>query len=367
MMRLERPEWSARESAHRERADALTAAHRERARRGRKHPVEDFLFTYYSYKPALLSRWHPGGAVELADAAGTARAAWNWYLPGAHPGSLRVDVAGFRGAHAGLLRGIEGLLRGTQGRTPVFGCLGLHEWAMLYRTAERRHALPLRLGSRGTDEVVESHELRCTHFDAFRFFTPAAVPRNRDRLDRAGQSETEQPGCLHAGMDLYKWAVKAGPLIPGELLLDCFVLAREIRALDMAASPYDLTDWGYAAVAIEAPAGKAEYIRRQRGFTERAQQLRSRLRDALNAGVQPTGSHDGQGDIPRPAAARRSRASATRVAASVSRSPESTPDSTAATIPSTTSVAVAGVDETTVRTMSFPAASALTALATGST
>jgi len=48
--------WRAREHAHQARADALTAAHRERAARGEKHPVEDFLFTYYSYKPAVLRR-----------------------------------------------------------------------------------------------------------------------------------------------------------------------------------------------------------------------------------------------------------------------------------------------------------------------
>lgn len=171
-MRLERAEWMRRERIHRERADDLTAAHRARARRGEKHPVEDFLFTYYSHKPALLSRWHPGAGVELADAASEARAGWRWYVPGERPGALRVDDDGFRQSRAELLRGIRGLLRSTQGRTPVFGCFGLHEWAMLYRSPERRHALPLRLGSRGTDEVVEAHDLRCTHFDAFRFFTP---------------------------------------------------------------------------------------------------------------------------------------------------------------------------------------------------
>ncbi|NYF17070.1 hypothetical protein HDC37_001898 [Microbacterium sp. AK009] len=322
-MRLDRAEWTRRERIHRERADGLTAAHRARARRGEKHPVEDFLFTYYSYKPALLSRWHPGAGVELADAAREARAGWRWYEPGAYPGALRVDDVGFRRSRVGLLRGIQGLLRSTQGRTPVFGCFGLHEWAMLYRAPERRHALPLRLGSRGTDEVVETHELRCTHFDAFRFFTPDATPRNRNRLARASQSEFEQPGCLHAGMDLYKWAMKAGPLVPGELLLDCFALARDIRVLDMAASPYDLRDWGYEAVAIETSSGKAEYVGRQRDFSDRAQQLRMRLRDVLGTTDQETGAHEGHGDMPRPSAASSSRASATRDAASLSRSSES--------------------------------------------
>nr|BFF11228.1 hypothetical protein GCM10025699_25310 [Microbacterium flavescens] len=84
-------------------------------------------------------------------------------------------------------------------------------------------------------------------------------------------------------MDLYKWAVKLGPLVPGELLLDAFELARDIRTLDMQASPYDLSDWGYVAVAVETPEGKAEYVRAQRGFAERGQILRARLIDVIDA------------------------------------------------------------------------------------
>jgi hypothetical protein len=267
----------AREGAHQERADALTAGHRARAARGEKHPVEDFLFTYYSYKPAILRRWHPGASVELAGAASTARADWRWYGPGTQPGSLTVDAQGFRLEKALLVDGIGRILRATAGRAGSFGCFGLHEWAMVYRQGEHRHPVPLRLGQDATDAVVEAHELRCTHFDAFRFFTPDAAPRNREMPTRDAQPAMEQPGCLHAGMDLYKWAVKLGPLVPGDLLLDAFELARDIRVLDMRASPYDLADQGYAPVAIETVEGKTEYIRRQREFADRGQLLRARL------------------------------------------------------------------------------------------
>jgi hypothetical protein len=172
------------------------------------------------------------------------------------------------------------MLRRTASRPGQFGCFGLHEWAMVYRADEHRHPVPLRLGRAGTDAVVESHDLRCTHFDAFRFFTPEAVPRNRTALTRDDQPLFEQPGCLHAGMDLYKWAVKLGPLVPGELLLDTFELARDIRLLDMQAAPYDLSAWDVEPVPIETPEGKAEYVRRQRGFAERGAALRSALLDA---------------------------------------------------------------------------------------
>lgn len=270
-------DWRARETAHHVRADALTAAHRERAGRGERHPVEDFLFTYYSYKPAVLRRWHPGEGVQLEGAADEARAAWRWYVAGADPGTLVVDGPRFRAEKNLLVEGVGRILRFTAERPGRFGCFGLHEWAMVYLQRDHRHPVPLRLAQAETDAVVEAHELRCTHFDAFRFFTPDAVPRNSRPLSRDQQEATEQPGCLHAGMDLYKWAVKLGPIVPGELLLDAFELARDIRTLDMRASPYDLREWGYDPVAIETAEGKAEYVRHQRAFAERGQLIRARL------------------------------------------------------------------------------------------
>lgn len=272
---LERDDWQGREQRHAERADALTAGRRARAARGETHPVEDFLFTYYGYKPALLRRWHPGAAFALADAAHEARAAWRWYIR--DDDAVRVDVRAFAAEKRLLLSGVAAILAGARGRSAQYGCFGMHEWAMLYRSPETRHTVPLRLGSAGTDAVVESHELRCTHFDAFRFFTEDAVPRNRAPLARDTQAADEQPGCLHTGMDLYKWAVKLGPLVPGDTLLDAFELARDIRALDMRASPYDLRDWGYEPVAVETSEGKAAYVAEQRAFTRRAEPLREEL------------------------------------------------------------------------------------------
>ncbi|MEU4015551.1 3-methyladenine DNA glycosylase [Microbacterium sp. NPDC028030] len=277
-MAIPRDDWMSRELAHQERADALTADHRERAAHAEKHPVWDFLFTYYSFKPAQLRRWHPGAGIELEDAV--ERLSWRWYSPGADEGSVVPDAAAFGAQKPELAALVERMLRRTASRPGQFGCFGLHEWAMVYRAEEHRHAVPLRLGQAGTDAVVESHDLRCTHFDAFRFFTPQAVPRNRTPLSRDAQPLFEQPGCLHAGMDLYKWATKLGPLIPGELLLDAFELARDIRLLDMQAAPYDLSAWDVVPVPIETPEGKAEYVRRQRGFADRGAALRTALLNA---------------------------------------------------------------------------------------
>jgi hypothetical protein len=276
---LAEQEWRARADAHAARADALTAGHRARKARGEAHPVEDFLYTYYPTRPTRLRRWHPGAGVVLAGA--DERAGWRHYVTDG--GGVRVDHSTLLAERAATVDFVAGLLRATGGRAPQLGCFGLHEWAMVHRARDVRHPVPLRLGPAGTDEVVESHRIRCSHYDAFRFFTPSAAPRNTLRPTRERQVELEQPGCLHAGMDLYKWADKLGPLVSGELLLDAFVLARDIRELDMRASPYDLADLGYAPVRIETAEGKAAYVDAQRAFASRGAALRDRLLAVLSA------------------------------------------------------------------------------------
>ncbi len=276
---LDATAWQPLADAHAQRADAFTAGRRERRSRQQKHAIEDFLFEYYPVTPAALRRWHPGVGVALDSSA--PHADWRWYRTA--DGTVTLDVDGFLADRGDAVRFIHGLLTATLGRPAMTGCFGLHEWAMVYRDRETRHAVPLRLGADGTDAVVETHSIRCTHYDAFRFFTPSAVPRNRVQPTRETQPDLEQPGCLHAGMDLYKWAYKLSPATPGELVVDCFELAVEIRALDMRASPYDLRAHGYAPVAIETPEGKAEYVAAQRGFAERGAVLRARLIDVCDA------------------------------------------------------------------------------------
>jgi hypothetical protein len=266
--------WQARRDAHAERVSRWTDPVRRRRADGVTHPVLDFLFDYYSHRPSRLLRWHPGPGVVLDGPAASDYLRWPAYR--AVPGG--VALGPLPESRRKTVEFTRDLLTATAARAPRFGCFGLHEWAMVYRTAAVRHASwPLRLGAAETDRVVESLPVRCTHFDAFRFFTPAARPLNEVRLSRADQVAVEQPGCLHAGMDLYKWAYKIDPFAPSELVADCFELAHDIRVLDMCASPYDLSALGYAPVEIETGAGRAEYVRRQASFTERAAPLRARL------------------------------------------------------------------------------------------
>ncbi|WP_082945232.1 3-methyladenine DNA glycosylase [Mycobacterium sp. 852013-50091_SCH5140682] len=268
-------DWTEREQRHRARVDRFLTPHLRRQEHGEAHPVWDFLFTYYSLRPRQLRRWHPGFGVVLAGPPARR------YLGASGYGS-RGDGVGVTPAHlssrADTVRFIAQLLRATATRPPRLNCFGLHEWAMVYRTPEKRHGqVALRLGAAGTDAVVDSLPLRCSHFDAFRFFTEPAVPRNEQPLSRETQVRTEQPGCIHAAMDCYKWAYKLGPLVASELVMDALELAAAARAVDMRASPYDLGDYGFAPIAIETPAGRAEYVRAQQDIAERAAPLRARL------------------------------------------------------------------------------------------
>ena len=244
----------------------------------------DFLFTYYSLRSHKLERWQPGPGVALRGADELLG------LPGhvRDGDTVRLDPAALPPRVARTAGFVRALLSATAARPPRLNCFGLHEWAMVYRTDEPRHGgVPLRLGTAGTDAVLESLPVVCTHHDAFRFFTSAARPRNAVALTRADQVEFEQPGCLHAAMDLYKWAYKLDTAVPAELVGDCFALAADVRELDMRASPYDLADLGYPPVRIETPAGRAEYARTQAGFARRAAPLRDRLADLCDAILAP--------------------------------------------------------------------------------
>lgn len=263
-------EWEALRNDHQSRADDRLARFRFP---GTYHPVYDFLFEYYPIRPSHLRRWHPGLGTILEGEP--EHATFRDYH--AVDAGYTLDLEAFWERRGESISYIGHILEQTESRTAHFDCFGLHEWAMVYKTDSPRHSLPLRLGAEGTNAVVESHNLRCTHYDAFRFFTEPARPLNLTVLSRQNQARDEQPGCVHATMDTFKWAWKMGPLVPGDLFLDCLDVAIEARTLDMEASPYDCTEFGLSVVAIETAAGKAEYVARQRQLAQKAHPLRRRL------------------------------------------------------------------------------------------
>jgi len=270
--------WLERRRAHERRVAVWTDPHQARAARGEKHPVYDFLFEYYRFRPSWLRRWHPGPDVVLQGEAAREFLRWPEYHEAG--GGIALNVAAFDPKRRESLAWMLGLLRLTAERAPAFGCFGLHEWAMVYRQTPdevRHNAWPLRFLPDELAKIVEAQPLRCSHFDAFRFFTAPARPLNRLQPERATVPQFEQRGCLHANMDLYKWAFKLAPFTPAELIADCFALARDIREIDMRASPYDLARLGFAPIRIETPEGRAEYEAHQRDFAARSEPLRARL------------------------------------------------------------------------------------------
>lgn len=286
---LPRSAWEPLQAAHETRVDAIAGPHLARRARGEKHPVEDFLWVYYRWRPAEVRRWHPGVGVALLDAG--ERAGWKEHrvLDTPEGDAVTVDAAAFMARRGDTVRRWHAVLEATANRPARFGCFGLHEWAMVHglEADDRRHGgVPLRLGREGTDAVTESHTIACSHFDAFRFFTDSARGLNTLSPGPRDRTAFEQPGCLHATMDLYKVAATLGPLVPGDLLVDCLELARDVRELDMRASPYDLRAWGYEPVCIETPDGKAQYVAAQRGFSERGNVLRRRLLGVTAAALQ---------------------------------------------------------------------------------
>jgi hypothetical protein len=279
---LEPTVWRSRQAAHEARVRAWTDPHQARAARGEKHPVYDFLFTYYAFRPAWLRRWHPGPEVALTGDTAREFLRWPEYRETKADGLdvVAVEPAALPHHRREFVGWLSSLLTSMRSRPAFFGCFGLHEWAMVYRQTpeERRHnAWPLRFEAAELARIVESQPICCTHFDAFRFFTVPARPLNRLQPTRPEAAQFEQRGCLHANMDLYKWSFKLAPFTPSELVADCFELARDIREVDMRASPYDLRRLGFEPIPIETPAGRAEYESYQRAFAARGDPLRSRL------------------------------------------------------------------------------------------
>lgn len=247
-----------------------------RAARDIPHAVYDFLFNYYPFRPSHLKRWSPGVEITLEDCAPD-ELDWAEHYTW-EGGQARISPSSFPAHRRSFLEWAHRYLLNISQRAPQFSCFGLHEWAMVYRSDAPRHSqVPLRLSPREINEVVEASDLRCTHFDAFRFFTPEAAPLNRNQLTREATTDFDQRACIHVTMDLYRFAHKIAPWCSSDLIADAFLLAADARQVDMRASPYDLQDQGFDPIRIETTTGREEYIREQKRLSELGDPLRQRL------------------------------------------------------------------------------------------
>ncbi|MCC5932738.1 MAG: 3-methyladenine DNA glycosylase [Balneolales bacterium] len=241
-----------------------------------QNPVMDFMFTYYQFRPAKLKKWTPG-AFTFLESAKAEHGFDPRYFTFTTEGAI-ADMKLFPAKKIRGLRWITALLEFSAARQPNFGCCGLHEWAMVYGADEVRHEkFPLRLSSSEIKDLVDSKPVTCTHFDAFRFFTPAAQPKNAHKLSRESMHDMEQPGCLHTNMDLYKWCYKLTPWVPSSLTLQAFKVACKARELDMQAGPYDLRSIGFEPVCIETDEGRRIYKKRQAAIYDDARPVRQAL------------------------------------------------------------------------------------------
>ncbi len=268
--------WRAERDRHIQRIESILGDYLELREQQVRNPVLDFLFEYYAFRPGLLMRWSPGYYAILEEAA--FEDITDLIKLQSSPVGFKIDPETFPAHRVDSLEWIIELLKATQDRPPSFGCFGMHEWAMVYRTENiRHHYIPLRLSPDEINAFVESRPIACTHYDAFRFFTKPARPLNIHQPAKSGRYDLEQPGCLHTNMDLYKWAYKFYPWTPSMLIADTFELAVETRILDMQASPYDLREYGLQPVKIETDEGRLDYKRRQQDIWKRGIPLREKL------------------------------------------------------------------------------------------
>ena len=309
-----------------------------------KHPVYNFLIEYYGLKgskgPKRLARWSPSPGLLLQEnteissieefeeasyAYGYARE--QPLQPGVGRGVLLeganqddfASILPLRGATILDGQGVmynpsqffgkddlslreekvkqatpylwyRSILTSTLQAEPILHCHGLHEWAMQYHpegsppppSGVYQSHMPLRVTREVINEAVERRGVSCTHVDALRFFAPAAGPLNHhgSSLERADQLRLEQPACVHAHMDLLKIALKLRPFCDAVLIQRILEIALESRRLDVAASPYEATDYGVEVIPIETKEGREEYRVQQKELMAKAEPIR---RDLLRA------------------------------------------------------------------------------------
>jgi hypothetical protein len=279
-------EFQKAQDLHWQRVLPITENVRKRRDKGQPHPVEDFLFTYYPYPFALLEKWHPEFGMSVCFQGETPQhfdaQSYHFETQKKHNDTWCLatqSLANLDSKTIERVRWIRDLLHTIMNRASFFGCFGLHEWAMVYGGQTIRHEalLPLRLPQQAIDDLVNQKRVQCSHYDAFRFFAPDSKKLNRKELTLHSRRENEQAGCIHANMDLYKWAAKLMPWVGTDLLWQTFELAMKLRALDMRASPYDLSTWGYEPITIETAEGCREYERLQRKYASEAEPLRSKI------------------------------------------------------------------------------------------
>jgi len=282
MLEISSLDWNLRAKEHYEKLEGITEAFLTRRGRGQKHAVHDFLFVYYPFSPTKLRQWIPSITEQLIiENQDLEKYPWlneQWFKMDGNLLGLKSEWITPSTLKAASF--IENLCDTISNRPMRFNCFGLHEWAMVYKASAetiRHQGHKLRLPQNELDSFVASQMICCSHYDAFRFFTEEARPLNKLNPLATTKVEMEQGGCLHANMDLYKWAGRLWPWIGSDFIAKAFFLTLEARVLDMRASPYDLSSMGYLPICIETKEGREQYQKEQQQLALRAMPLRQEL------------------------------------------------------------------------------------------
>lgn len=281
------------------------------------HPIYNFLHTYYRYSAKNLRYYSPGIDVVMEAKKETSSSGSNsnskrrkdLHISQLDPKYLHVlndECCSYTLPPTATIEPTSpfgwitmsrnrDLLMNTDSRIPFFGCFGFHEWAMLYSGRNQgplsqplpshQKEVPIRVTQEVIDDVVETMGLRCTHYDAYRFFHPSVQPLNSIHpLTRTNQIDHEQPGCVHTAMDLFKYAYQIYPFISSSLLRSCIHIALTARKLDMRASPYDTTNVLYCGppICVETLEGRNQYQEEQKALALEAAIVREELIQGYN-------------------------------------------------------------------------------------
>lgn len=167
------------------------------------HPIYNFILKYYfSMSPKCLTHYSPGANVLLKQVSPdvmikTLAHKESFGDPLSHvDGGYVLDLAKlkFTASKRRAMEHVVRLLRAIDRKPPLLHCFGLHEWAMVYRndttktddqisSLSKFQSLPLRVSPEEIKRVLVPVEgsasvLRCTHYDAIRFFTSDSVGIN---------------------------------------------------------------------------------------------------------------------------------------------------------------------------------------------
>lgn len=274
--RIALQDWQQREEKYHSQIRPWMDAFRHRRERRQTHPVHDFLFEYYQFNRKLVYNWHPAIGDRLSGPD-----AWK-FLEDSHfsesNSDIFLDPLKMTETESHRMNWVCSLITAAMKNPERTNCYGLHEWAMVYKSDCIRHeSTPLRLKPEQIEATIESANVCCTHYDAFRFFTQKAKPLNSLQPTADERRINDQFGCVHFNMDLFKWCYKLHPWISSELTLDCFLLAVEARELDMRASPYDLQAFGHAPILLETTEGKQQYQSQQKAIAAKGRKLAKRF------------------------------------------------------------------------------------------